>query len=114
MKARNGGDESKPVLYFSDAKKGLVLNKTNSDRIAHSYTWETDSWKGRKIDLYTATVDAFGEEVEAVRVKIPAPAGTVPGAPTLGATKSIPEPEEILPSASDELSDLPPEDEIPF
>lgn len=130
MKNRSGAEEQKPVLFFKEAKKGLVLNKTNSDRIAHVYGWETGSWTGKILELYSAEVDAFGEQVEAVRVRVP----VGDAIPPLGATHQVPQrqaappqrapqppppQEEVpfggdVPPPTDEFSDLPPEDEIPF
>jgi hypothetical protein len=71
MKSRERGDEEKAIVYFRGKTKGLVLNKTNSNTIAHSFGFDTDDWIGQTIELYTAEVEAFGEMVEAIRVRIP-------------------------------------------
>ena len=66
------GEPSKPVLYFEEVAKGLVLNKTNGriiERIVGSP--ETDEWIGKKIQLYTAMVEFKGDMVEAIRIKLP-------------------------------------------
>lgn len=69
---RPGGEkEMKPVLYFANAKKGLVLNKTNATTISSSLTPETDAWIGKRITLYRKREQAFGEVTDCIRVRIP-------------------------------------------
>lgn len=79
--------EKQPVLYFQNATKGLVLNKSNSDVISSFYGDESDFWGGKQITLYPTTITAFGEEHEVIRVakKIPSP-GTNP--PTQTSTRT--------------------------
>jgi hypothetical protein len=66
-----GDDDRKPVLFFAGKQKGLVLNKTNSRTIAGAYGDDTDEWAGKKVILFPAMVDFRGDQVEAIRVKIP-------------------------------------------
>jgi len=61
--------EQKPVLYFIEEAKGLVLNKTNGKTIASLHGSETDDWPGKKIILYPTEVDFRGETVAAIRVR---------------------------------------------
>jgi hypothetical protein len=65
----DGKKESKPILYFKNAKKKMVLNKTNAKSISKALGHDTDGWEGRKITLYPDTCKAFGEVVECVRVR---------------------------------------------
>lgn len=65
------GSEHKPVLYFAEEAKGMVLNKTNSKIIAQAYGDDTDSWAGKKIVMYSAMVDLRGDMVEAIRLRKP-------------------------------------------
>lgn len=65
------GSDEKPVLYFQGKEKGLVLNKTNANNIAHVYGPETDGWRGQSITLFEAMVDFRGETVAAIRVRGP-------------------------------------------
>lgn len=80
--AERSGRSQKPVLYFQDMVKGLVLNKTNASRIAAMYGPETDHWIGRTITLYTAETEFGGKPVKCVRVResqaTPAPVVTAP------------------------------------
>ena len=64
------GDE-KPVLYFIDRKKGLVLNRTNADQIASAYGDDTESWHGQPIILFITSTSFNGRTVPCLRVRIP-------------------------------------------
>jgi hypothetical protein len=66
-----GDSERKPVLYFQDKNKGLVLNKTNSRLIAGIYGDDTENWDGKSLVLFPAMVDFRGDQVEAIRVRAP-------------------------------------------
>ncbi len=71
-----GGDDKKPVVYFKGAEKGVVLNKTNWDRIVHvSGSDDSDEWTGVKVLLYTELVTFQGKTAPAIRIKKP-PQGT--------------------------------------
>ena len=64
--------EMKPVVYFQGKTKGIVLNKTNSKKIAEiAESHETDDWAGVQIKLYATEVEFSGEQVEAIRIKAP-------------------------------------------
>src|SRR5215207_4540691 len=92
------GDDRRPVVYFQNKEKGLVLNKTNANNIAAVHGDDTDEWVGRPIILYPAMVDFQGRSVEAIRVNAkPQPART---------SKAPPPPPEPT------YADL--DDEIPF
>ena len=68
-----GDDNKKPVLYFTKAKKGLVLNKTNAKTIATAYGDDMDRWDTHEVILFPAIVDFRGDQVEAIRVRIAKP-----------------------------------------
>lgn len=67
------GEDQKPILFFKGMEKGLVLNKTNSAKIAGAYGDEMDDWNGEEIVLFPAMVDFKGETVEAIRCRPPQP-----------------------------------------
>lgn len=67
------GDDTKPVIYFKNGKKGLVCNKTNSKTIAAVYGDEMDDWPGSELILFPIMTDFQGKPVEAVRVRAPQP-----------------------------------------
>ena len=77
--------ESKPVLYFHKAQKGLVLNKTNAMTIVEAYGDETVAWVGRPVEVFPTMVEYKGKSVDGIRLRIPqvtpppaAPSAAVP------------------------------------
>lgn len=67
-----GAGEHKPVIYFQDKDKGLVLNKTNAATIAMAYGDDTDGWGGADLELFPMAVPFNGQMVPAIRVRVPA------------------------------------------
>ena len=63
------GTDRKAVAYFSDAKKGLVLNVTNARAIAAEHGNDMHGWKGKKIELFTMPVTFQGKTTDAIRVR---------------------------------------------
>ena len=50
--------------------KPMIMNATNCKTITKLYkTPDTDDWKGRKIQIYVDHVKAFGDVVEALRIR---------------------------------------------
>ena len=43
--------DTKPVLYFVGATKGMILNKTNGNCIAAQYGEDMDLWPGKDITI---------------------------------------------------------------
>lgn len=70
--------ERKPILYFKNATKGLVLNRTNAMTIAGLYGDEADEWPGKRISIYPTKVRAFGSMQDAIRVREEIPAQPKP------------------------------------
>lgn len=73
----------KYVIYFSDEKKGLVLNKTNALVLAKLYGDDTDEWEGKRITLFPCDVQFKQEMVSAIRIRprVPKPAKSSKPAP---------------------------------
>jgi hypothetical protein len=68
------GDEDKWVVTFKEAKKKLVLNKTNAKAIAKALgISEASDWPGHQITLYPTTCQAFGAVTDCIRVRERAP-----------------------------------------
>lgn len=62
--------EMKAVLYFVGKEKGLVLNKTNANKITElAKSGITEEWEGQKIRLYATETNFGGETVDCIRVK---------------------------------------------
>lgn len=99
------GDEQKAIVHFVGKDKGLVLNKTNANRIVEAVgSEETDDWRGWSFVLYSTKVDYQGKRVDAIRID------DRPGAAKAPAT-----PARRAPVVED-IDDAPPIDEsdIPF
>lgn len=79
------GDEHKPVLYFHERTKGVVLNRTNARTITEAYGEDTDEWSGQKIVVFQMmTQNPRGEPVMGIRVRKPKPpkAAALPNPPS--------------------------------
>lgn len=62
--------EMKPVIYFTNKEKGLVLNKTNATTISRLLgSGETEDWHGAAIRIYPTETSYQGEQVDCIRVK---------------------------------------------
>jgi hypothetical protein len=70
--------ETKPVAYFEGKAKGMVLNKTNSRKIASlAGSPETEDWVGVEVAIYPTETEFGGESVECIRIKAPKGTRTV-------------------------------------
>jgi len=58
------------VCYFTEYEKGMILNRTNCKTLEKLFKspYPVD-WIGKKIQLGIDTVSAFGESVEALRIR---------------------------------------------
>jgi hypothetical protein len=66
----NGKKEECFVVYFLDSEKPMILNRTNCRAIEKLYGSPfIEDWGGKKIQLYSATVKAFGDTTDALRVR---------------------------------------------
>lgn len=66
-----GDDERKPVVWFNEFDKGMVMNKTNANNVSGCYGPDSDSWIGRQMELTTAMVDFQGRSTRALRLYPP-------------------------------------------
>ena len=65
-----GAKEECVVCYFQEKQKPMILNRTNCKAIEKAYSTPfIEEWKGKKIQIYVAQVSAFGEVVDALRVR---------------------------------------------
>ena len=51
----------RPVAFFRDHQKGLVLNKTNATTIAAVHGDETDNWIGKELEIFPTTTEFRGK-----------------------------------------------------
>lgn len=93
LKGTDGKSQKVPLLYFTELdeegkKKGLpadkikrmVLNKTNARTIAGLYGNDIEGWRGKRVTLFSASVTAFGEMKDALRIRPRVPAANDPAA----------------------------------
>lgn len=109
--------ESKWVLYFNDAEKGLVLNKTNANSISGALGDNTDDWIGRQVVLYPTEVAFGGKMVAAIRVKEKATRTLAQQAAKRTPARTMPVPENKKPvrataPITQEQADA--DDDVPF
>jgi hypothetical protein len=119
MPSRSSGQEQKPVLWFTNHKKGLVLNKTNNRTIRGAYGDDMETWAGKIVVVYPTQAEMGGKLVPALRVRIPPPKQAVAGngqpSKSKGAEEALktfaaPPVQEVLPpepkpSLEDDLDD---------
>jgi hypothetical protein len=66
----DGKKEEQMVIRFLEKVKPMILNVTNAKTITKVYkTPYVEDWSGKKIQLYAEQVKAFGEVVEALRIR---------------------------------------------
>ena len=83
IKAKDGQEEARGVIYFVETgakatkekteEKRLVLNKTNAQTIAKIHGSEMDDWGDCRITIFSTTCLAFGETKDCIRVRAKAP-----------------------------------------
>ena len=110
--------EEKLVVWFTNDKRGLVLNKTNNRTIRGALGDSVSGWPGKIIIIFPTMVEMQGKMTPALRVRIPPPKGgdgqavaapPQPSPPTPSAQQQLDEfgqaqsPEK--PSLSDDLDD---------
>jgi hypothetical protein len=66
------GDQQKIVATLK-GQKPMIINTTNCESIEKIYGNVIQDWEGKKITLYKKKIRAFGEFVEALRVREVAP-----------------------------------------
>lgn len=71
--------KNKVILLFKDKQKGLVLNKTNANKIAAIYGQNLEEWTGKPVILYPDETNFQGEMVACVRVRVPQAPKAEPG-----------------------------------
>lgn len=66
----NGKKDECLVCYFMENVKPMIINKTNCKTITKLVgTPYLEKWKGQIIQIGSDNVDAFGEQVDALRVR---------------------------------------------
>lgn len=64
------GKQEECIVAQLVGEKPFILNKTNCKMIAKIYgSPYIEDWTGKKVTLYAAKIKAFGEQVEALRIR---------------------------------------------
>ena len=67
---RGEGDQVKPVLVFREFERGMVVNKTNFLALTKiTGKSSTEEWVGFQVQLRVERVPAFGDVVDAIRIR---------------------------------------------
>ena len=65
--------ERKLVVWFTNDKRGLVLNRTNNRTLRGAFGDACDGWKGKIVVVFPTQDDFRGRMVPVLRVRIPPP-----------------------------------------
>jgi hypothetical protein len=65
--------EHKLVVWFTNDKHGLILNRVNNRTIRGAFGDAVDGWTGKIIVLFPTTAEFRGKMGPALRVRIPPP-----------------------------------------
>ena len=105
--------EVKLTVWFTNDKRGLVLNRTNNRTIRAAFGDAVDGWYGKVIVLYPTTAEFRGKMGPAMRVRIPPPKQATGNGQGQAAAKPAPaEPPPPPPATTSVADDL--DDETPF
>jgi hypothetical protein len=108
------GDEKKrkPVLWFTNDERGLVLNTTNRHTLMGAFGDNMEAWAGKIIVMFPTMTDLRGKMVPALRVRIPPPKQATAGNGQAAAKPARSEPPPPPPATTTLADDL--DDEIGF
>lgn len=62
-------DKKRLELLFTEIDSGLILNKTNANKLKEAFGNNTDGWIDKVVELYTALTTFQGKEMPAIRLK---------------------------------------------
>lgn len=75
----NGKKEDCFVCYFNESDKPMILNRTNCKTIERVYKSPyIEEWPGLRVQIGIDKVSAFGETVDALRIRNVKPAPAIP------------------------------------
>lgn len=65
------GKEKKLTIHFKEKDyKPMIVNTTNAQAISKAYgSTKVEDWENKKISIYKATISAFGQTQECLRVR---------------------------------------------
>lgn len=78
VKGTGGKTQECTICHFIEKEKPMILNRLNSKTISKIYgTPYIEDWVNKKIVLFVDKVDAFGETVDAIRIRMIKPSKPV-------------------------------------
>ncbi len=81
----DGKKETELVIHFTEDYKPMIVNSTNAKTISKILkTPYVEQWVGNKIQIYARRIRAFGEDVDALRIR-----DFAPKVATIDPTKAI-------------------------
>lgn len=79
---QNGDKKEEAMVVYLENQKPMIVNSTNAKSITAALgSPYIEDWEGKLITLYVAKIRAFGENVDALRVKKEAPKFVLPDLP---------------------------------
>lgn len=63
------GKKEKQVLYFKEDVPKMIMNITNGNILTALYGSHPDQWAGKKVQIYSMPVRAFGKTQDALRIR---------------------------------------------
>jgi len=76
---QNGDKKEEAMVVYLIGHKPMIVNSTNAKAITSATgSPYIEDWTGKKLTLYVARIKAFGETVDALRVKKETPVLTLP------------------------------------
>jgi hypothetical protein len=63
------GKKVKQVIYFKEDVPKMIMNITNGNIISNLYGSRPDAWTGKQIQVFAASVKAFGKTQDALRIR---------------------------------------------
>src|SRR5690349_5780858 len=71
VEIREVGDERKPVIFFLEKDKGVVLNKTKNNFLIDAFGDDTDGWSGKKIVIQEGVTQFQGKQMACIDFRKP-------------------------------------------
>lgn len=69
VQGADGTKTSKMVLYFKEESPKMILNITNASTLGALYGQHPEGWVGKQVQIYAASVKAFGKTQDALRIR---------------------------------------------
>ena len=69
VQTADGKKSLKTVLYFEEEVPKMIMNITNGNTLSGLYGSHPDKWIGKQIQIFAASVKAFGKTQDALRIR---------------------------------------------